>query len=308
LDQLPIFLNLAGRTALVVGGGEVAARKVALLRSAGAAVLVVAPVLGEALASLAEGGAIRHRAGRFDPADLDGVSLVIAATDDRAVNQAVAAAGEARFLPVNVVDDPALCGFIMPAIVDRGRIVVAISTGGASPVLARLVRARLEQALPAGIERLADFAAAARDRVKAAIPDAAARRRFWEALLGGPAVADIMAGQPVDMERLLAGGEAPMGRLDRILVPNGEPLALTLGDVARIQLADFVLYEPAVPAEVLGHARRDATLRLLESALEEAEAIAGAEIAAGKLVVALGCVQGRAAASTGTLPPSCRLG
>ncbi|MEI9982239.1 MAG: bifunctional precorrin-2 dehydrogenase/sirohydrochlorin ferrochelatase [Aliidongia sp.] len=158
------------------------ARKLDLLRRAGARTRVVAPEMGEAIAALVRDGRIDYRARRFEPADLDGADLVIAATDERSVNEAVATAARARHLPVNVVDAPDLCSFIMPAIVDRGRIVAAISTGGASPVLARLIRARIELALPHGIERLAELAAAWRGRVKAALPEGAPRRRFWERL------------------------------------------------------------------------------------------------------------------------------
>src|SRR5271167_853332 len=128
MDFLPIFLKLEDRLAVVIGGGDVAARKLELLRRAGARIRVVAPAAGAAIVALAGSGRIAWRQGRFEPADLDGAELVIAATDERAVNEAVAAAARARHLPVNVVDAPDLCSFIMPAIVDRGRVVAAVST------------------------------------------------------------------------------------------------------------------------------------------------------------------------------------
>jgi uroporphyrin-III C-methyltransferase/precorrin-2 dehydrogenase/sirohydrochlorin ferrochelatase len=264
MEYLPIFLKLEGRLTVVVGGGEVAARKVDLLRRAGAAVRVVAPVLGDELRDLVAAKAVEHRAGRFEPNDLDGAELVIAATDIRAVNADVAAAARLRHLPVNVVDDPELCGFIMPAIVDRGRIVAAISTGGASPVLARFIRARLEMALPPGIERLAELAAAWRERVKAALPDGTTRRRFWERVLGR-----AMAGETPDLEKLLTTGQGPAGRVVSIAVPLHDPEALTLRAVRLLQSADTVLHHPAIPPAILEFARRDAK-RLVGTTVPEA--------------------------------------
>ena len=139
MDFLPLFLRLTGRPALVVGGGEVAARKVALLLDAGAEVRVVAPELGTTLAGEHAAGRIRHVARHFAASDLEGADLAIAATDDVVVNAEVSRLARARSLPVNVVDNPALCSFIMPAIVDRSPVIVALSTGGASPVHANLM-------------------------------------------------------------------------------------------------------------------------------------------------------------------------
>src|SRR3970040_2446537 len=145
MDFLPIFLNVREQPCLVVGGGEVAARKSALLQRAGARVTVLAPAL-------------------FRDENLDGFVLAIAATGDDAVNRAVATAARARRIPVNVVDQPALCSFILPSIIERAPLVVAVSSGGGSPVLARLVRARLETLIPAGYGRLAALAGAFRAR------------------------------------------------------------------------------------------------------------------------------------------------
>jgi uroporphyrin-III C-methyltransferase/precorrin-2 dehydrogenase/sirohydrochlorin ferrochelatase len=274
MEFLPIFLRLEGRLAVLVGGGEIAARKIELLRRAGARIRVVAPVLAPQLATL---DGIEHRARRFHPDDLDGAELVIAATDDRAVNAAVAAAARARHLPVNVVDDPALCSFIMPAIVDRGRVVAAISTGGASPVLARLLRGRLELALPPGIERLADLAAAWRGRVKAALPDSATRRRFWEALMARP----VPAGDMPDFDEALAALKPAEGRMVTLDVPVQDPDALTLRALRLLQSADCVVHDPAIPAAILDFARRDARLVAM------ADPTAAQEAGAGELVVVL---------------------
>ena len=149
MDFFPIFLNIKGRSCLVVGGGEVAARKVALLRQAGGEVMVVAPELGSTLRESLARQEIRYRPGRFEPTDLDERHLVIAATDAGGVNAEIAAEAEERRIPVNVVDQPDLCSFVVPSIIDRSPIVAAVSSGGAAPVLARLLRARLETLIPA---------------------------------------------------------------------------------------------------------------------------------------------------------------
>ena len=182
MDYLPIFLKLDGRSCAVIGGGEVAARKAGLLLEAGARVTVTAPELCEALAELAQQGRIAHRARAFDPVALDGASVVIAATDDRAVNAEVSRLAQQSRIPVNVVDDPELCSFILPAIVDRSPVVVAVSTGGSTPVLARLLRARLETLIPAAYGELASLAQRFRGRVKEALPQPR-RRPFWERVL-----------------------------------------------------------------------------------------------------------------------------
>jgi uroporphyrin-III C-methyltransferase/precorrin-2 dehydrogenase/sirohydrochlorin ferrochelatase len=284
MDTLPIFLKLEDRLAVVIGGGTVAARKVELLHRAGARIRVVAPELCAALATATAD--IAHVERRFQPDDLDGADLVIAATDDRDVNAAVATAARARHLPVNVVDSPDLCSFIMPAIVDRGRVVVAVSTGGASPVLARLIRARIETVLPHGVQILADLAALWRERVKAALPEGLPRRRFWERLFAPDSVERLLDGEAPSFEALLAAPPS-RGRLVRVAVPQRDPEALTLRDLRLLQSADLVLYEAGMPAEILDFTRRDAErLELAETArMRPAEAVAA--IGDGRLVVVL---------------------
>src|SRR3989344_3878152 len=195
MDYLPIFLDLKDRSCALIGGGEVAARKVRLLLKAGAKVIVYAPELGDILSGLVREGKIEHRKAAFEPALLDNCVLAIAATDDKAVNRAVYEAAKTRRIPVNVVDQPALCTFIMPSIIDRSPVVAAVSTGGASPVLARLIRARLETLNPAGFGRLAQLAAGFRDRVKGRITQPERRRRFWEEVLGGYIAELVYSGQ-----------------------------------------------------------------------------------------------------------------
>jgi len=156
--HLPAFLDIAGRPCLVIGGGDVAARKIALLERAGGRVHVTSPKLVPSLSRDVAAGRIRHLSDNFSPDQLDGSALVIAATSDRALNAHVSWEAQRRGIPVNVVDDPALCTFQVPAIVDRAPVLIAISTGGASPVLARWVRRRIEGFLPVALGRLAELA------------------------------------------------------------------------------------------------------------------------------------------------------
>ena len=162
MDYLPVFLDVRGRTALVVGGGKVALRKAELLVQAGALPRVVAPAILPALAELAERHGGSCEAVPFAPGHLEGAALVIVATGVSGVDAAVHREAGARGVPVNVADRPELCTFILPAVVDRSPVIVAFSTGGRVPVLARSLRARLEAMLPAGLGRLADYLGARR--------------------------------------------------------------------------------------------------------------------------------------------------
>src|ERR1700680_4026377 len=170
MDYLPVFLNLRDQLALVVGGGAVATRKVELLLKAHARVRVVAPQLHAELAMYHDAGRIEHLACEFEPRQFDGAIFAIAATDRSEVNHAVAAAGAARGIFVNVVDDAAASSAVMPAIVDRSPLVVAIGTSGQSPTLARRVRAQLEAMLPERLGGLGRFGGFPRGRVPRALP------------------------------------------------------------------------------------------------------------------------------------------
>ena len=263
MDYLPIFLDVREQPCLVVGGGEVAARKTALLLRAGARVTVRAPALNAAFDADRDAGRITHRAGSYCDEDLAGQALVIAATDDDAVNRAVAAAAKVRRIPVNVVDQPALCSFIMPSIIDRAPVIVAVSSGGASPVLARLLRARLETLIPAGYGRLAALAAAFRDQVKARFKPAE-RRRFWERVLQGPIAELVFGGRDdaarkalqdaIEDTRITVGG----GEVSLIGAGPGDPDLLTFRALRLMQSADVVVYDRLVSPPVLDLVRRDA--------------------------------------------------
>src|SRR3954466_8677641 len=197
MDYLPIFIQLRGSPAVVVGGGSVALRKVDLLLRAGARVTVIAPKLHEELRALAGLGQLDYLALEFHPHHLDGTSLVIAATDSRDVNAAVSTAAQARRLPVNVVDDPELSTFIFPAIIDRSPVVVAVGSSGNSPVLARRGRRQIEAMLPARLGALARFVGDRRGEVKRALTPEQ-RRPFWERIIGGIVGSRVLAGDERD--------------------------------------------------------------------------------------------------------------
>ncbi len=265
MDYLPIFLDLKGRSCALIGGGEVAARKVKLLLKAGAKVIVYAPDLGGILAGLVREGKIEHKKTAFEPSLLDDCVLVIAATDDKVVNRAVYEAAKARRIPVNVVDQPALCTFIMPSIIDRSPVIAAVSTGGASPVLARLIRARLETLIPAAYGRLAKLVAEFREAVKQRFQHPEARRRFWEDVLQGPIAERMLSGQEDAAREALAkhletaaGGSKPLGEVYLVGGGPGDPDLLTFRALRLMQQADVVVYDRLVSPEVLELVRRDA--------------------------------------------------
>ncbi len=267
MDFLPIFIDVRGRPCLLVGGGEVAARKARLLLEAGAEVTVVAPQLGRTLARLAADKKVVHRPQGFDADLIRGKALVFAATDDGAVNRRVYEAAKAQGIPVNVADQPRLCTFIMPSIVDRSPLVLAVSTGGAAPILARLLRARLETLIPATYGRLAALVAEFRARVKQRIVHAARRRRFWESVLEGPIAEQIHAGQEraarAALERALQaadGGAAPQGAVYLVGAGPGDPDLLTFRALRLMQQADVVVHDRLVSPEVLKLVRREAEI------------------------------------------------
>ena len=262
----PLFLALHGARCVLIGGGAAARRKAELLLESGARVFVVAPQLDATLAAWAAEGRVEHLAQRFSPSQLKGAALVIAATDDREVNAEVSRMARATGIPVNVVDNAELSSFIVPAIVDRSPITVAISSAGASPVLARLLRARLEQVLPAALGRLARLAGRFRAAVRARIADAGARRRFWEEALDGASAEQLLAGSERSaeerFERLLEQGAVPRagGEVYLVGAGPGNPELLTLRAHKLLGRADVVLYDHLVAPEIVTLARRDAAL------------------------------------------------
>jgi uroporphyrin-III C-methyltransferase/precorrin-2 dehydrogenase/sirohydrochlorin ferrochelatase len=265
MDYLPLFLKVESRPCLIVGGGEVAARKAELLLRAGARLTVIAPEIGAELAALAERGVIDHERREILSEDLQGRALVIAATDDAALNRRVSDLAHGRFLPVNVVDQPELCSFIMPSIVDRSPVIVAVSTGGASPVLARLIRSRLETLIPAAFGQLASLAREFRRQVKTRFEGPVSRRRFWEHVLDGPIAEMIFAGRADDARRALRreleaapGSSASTGEVYLVGAGPGDPDLLTSRAIRLMQRADVVVHDRLVSDAVLRLARQDA--------------------------------------------------
>lgn len=266
MEALPIFMKLRGRRCVVIGGGEVAARKVAMLLKADAEVEVVAPELHAELAALTAAGSIRYLPSVFIPWQLDGACLVIAATDDESVNRDVSAQAQARGIPVNVVDAPALCTFTMPSIVDRSPVVIAISSSGVAPVLARMIRSRLETLIPAAYGRLAGLASEFRDAVKQRFATTQERRIFWENTLAGPVAELVFSGQEAAareaLQRQLDDPELQLVRGEVYLVGGGpgDPDLLTFRALRLMQQADVCVYDKLVSKEVMELVRRDAEL------------------------------------------------
>lgn len=259
MEYLPLFHSLKGRQVLLVGGGSIALRKARLLSQAGALLCVVAPEIVAELEELAAD--CRRRT--YLPDDLGGVSLVIACTSDTSVNARVSQDAQALGIPVNVVDAPALCSVIFPAIVDRSPLIVAVSSGGDAPVLARLVRASIETWIPSAYGRLAGLARRFRATVRGRLPDVQQRRLFWEEVFQGPIAEQVMAGRDDEaahhlQERLDNFGAPGRGEVYLVGAGPGDPDLLTFRALRLMQQADVVLYDRLVAPAIVELCRRDA--------------------------------------------------
>lgn len=265
MQLYPLFADLTDRPVLVVGGGDVAARKTAMLLKARAKVTVGAPVLGPELREWVQQGRIAHLPGAYQSAWLDGVWLVIAATRSRPLNARIAAEGHALQRWVNVVDDPALSSFQVPALIDRSPLLVAISSGGAAPVLARRLRERIESLLDPALGSLLQLAQRYRARIRARYTDLAVRRRFYDWLHDDVVLASLRASQPVLAEQQLVAAlnkfQEP-GRHGSVVLVGagpGDPGLLTLRALRALNEADVILHDALISDEILDLARRDAT-------------------------------------------------
>ncbi len=260
----PAFLDLRGRPVLVVGGGAVARRKIAALLPTGARIRVGAPALDPEVSAWAAEGRIEHLPATFEPAWLDDVWLAIAATDDADVNRAVADAAHSRRVWVNVVDDAPLCGFQVPARIERGPLQIAISSGGGAPMLARHLREKLETELDESLGALGTLLVRHRRRIRARIGDTGARRRFFDAVLEGTVPTLLRRGEHAAAERALlallddAATAPAKGRVALVGAGPGDAGLLTLRGLRLLNEADVILHDRLVGAGVLELARRDA--------------------------------------------------
>ncbi|EOI5794667.1 siroheme synthase CysG [Cronobacter malonaticus] len=263
MDHLPIFCQLRHRACLLVGGGDVAERKARLLLEAGAALTVNALAFAPQFEAWAKQGMLRLVQGEFNASLLDDCWLAIAATDDDAVNNQVSEAAEARRIFCNVVDAPKQASFIMPSIIDRSPLMVAISSGGTSPVLARLLREKLEALLPQHLGKVAGYAGQLRRRVKQTFASMSERRRFWEKFFVNDRLAQSLANddeQAVNRitETLLSEPLDDRGEVVLVGAGPGDPGLLTLKGLQQIQQADIVVYDRLVSDEIMNLVRRDA--------------------------------------------------
>jgi len=264
MEYLPVFLAVENKKCLIIGGGGTALRKAKLLARANANLLVVSQQILPELQRLLETGRHQFRLGDFLPADLDDAVLVIAATDDEALNRRVSELAGTKNIPVNVVDQPALCSMIFPAVVDRSPLIVAVSSSGNSPVLVRNIKEQLETMLPERSGQLATLLGRFRERVKKQLADFPSRLRFWEAVLDSEVPELVYSGNVNEAERQIESQLAASvstnfgGEVYLVGAGPGDPELLTLRALRLMQKADVVLYDRLVSEEILQKIRPDA--------------------------------------------------
>lgn len=263
MEFLPVCLKLTDAPVVLVGGGTVATRKARLLLRAGANLTVVSPSISKELeALLAQYGGVWQPA-HYREVDLHGKQLVVAATPDRAANEQIFLDAIKLSVLVNVVDTPELCTFIFPSIVDRDPLLIAISSSGRSPVLARILRRKIEALVPAAYGQLAEFAGRFRQLVKEKIPQDNMRRLFWEQLLEGTVAEQVLSGREKQAEqqlheRLEDTSALCEGEVYLVGAGPGDPDLLTFKAARLLQSADVVLYDRLVSPAIVDMARRDA--------------------------------------------------
>ncbi len=263
MKYLPLSVNLHGQPVLLVGGGEVALRKARQLSRCKAIVTVVAPAIDPTLRKtvLEAGGFVFSRC--FEDADIEAKRLVVAATDSTAVNRRISALCHNRNILVNVVDQPALCSVVFPAVVNREPLTIAISSGGSSPVLTRMLRAKIESTVSSNYGKLADFAAAFRAAVKQSIIEPGRRRHFWEDVLQGPVGEMVLSGRREEADALLVeslrqDAKPPRGEVYLVGAGPGDPDLLTFKAYRLMQKAEIVLYDRLVAPAIVDLCRADA--------------------------------------------------
>lgn len=264
MNYMPFFFDLKGRPCLLIGGGSIATRKARLLAKAGAKLMVVAPYISDEMQTMVKASEGECFFREYDTSDLDMGVVIICATDNSDINQRVSEEAQARKLPVNVVDSPSLCSIITPAIVDRSPLMIAITSGGDAPVLARQMRAKLEVMFPSAYGSLASLASKFRHRVKATVTSEPKRLRFWETVFNGIAAEKAFAGKLDEAEQAIenqlndnANAEL-LGEVYLVGGGPGDPDLLTFKALRLMQQADVVLYDRLVSEPVMNLVRRDA--------------------------------------------------
>jgi uroporphyrin-III C-methyltransferase/precorrin-2 dehydrogenase/sirohydrochlorin ferrochelatase len=293
MEHLPIFLDINGKRTVVVGGGVIAARKADLLLRAGSDVTIIAPELGDELKLLKETYTFNHKADKLTAKDLNGCVVAFGTAEDDRLNDELCELAATASILVNVSDKTESCDFIMPAVVDRTPLLVAISSGGTSPLLVRMLKARFETTIPAAYGRLAEFAGSYRDRIKELIPNLTRRRRFWEAMVSGPVAEHLFSNQLEQAELLMdsqlkeaavAGDKPPVGEVYLVGTGPGDPDLLTFRALRLMQQADVVLYDRLIGDGILNLVRRDAE-RIYVGKLPENHSIPQEEI--GRMLIRL---------------------
>ena len=265
MEHLPVFINLRQKPCLVVGGGNIALRKINLLLKAHAKITCISPEFCSGLIDLSRENTLDLIEKRFEPSDIDSQSVIIAASDDDETNSMVSVLAHESGIPINVVDSPDLSSFIMPSIVDRSPLVIAISSAGKAPVLARIIRAKLETIIPSAYGNLAEIAGEYRQKVKQRFVNLIDRRKFWESVFSGVIAEKVFAGRSeeakADIEKYLASSlEMNLGEVYLVGAGPGDPDLLTFKALRLMQQADVVLYDRLVSKGVMELVRRDAEL------------------------------------------------
>ncbi len=265
MEYLPIFINLRNKKCLVIGGGSVALRKINLLLKAQTKIDCIAMNFCDDLIALSETNDIDLVAKHFEPGDIRSYSVIISATNDESLNTLVSKIAHESGTPVNVVDSPDLSSFIMPSIVDRAPVVIAISSAGKAPVLARIIRAKLETIIPNAYGELAEIAGQYREKVKQRFNNIKDRRKFWEGVFSGVVAEKVFSGRSQEAvkeleKRLVETKEGGLGEVYLVGAGPGDPDLLTFKALRLIQQADVVLYDRLVSKGVLELVRRDAEM------------------------------------------------
>ena len=265
MDHLPIFINIRKKPCIVIGGGDIALRKINLLLKAKAKVDCLSPSFSRGIKNLSKDGHITLINKSFDQTDIKDYSIIIAATDDSSVNSSISAIAQVKKIPVNVVDSPELSSFIMPSIVDRSPLIIAVSSSGKAPVLSRIIRAKLETVIPSAYGILADIAGEYRQKVKDHFSTIKDRRAFWEAVFSGVIAEKVFSGRiseaKEDIQRQLDDSvEMDLGEVYLVGAGPGDPDLLTFKALRLIQQADVVLYDRLVSKGVMELVRRDSEL------------------------------------------------